>query len=458
MTYEFLSDAWFAALDGIKAPELKPDDPIVNLIVLDSPYGEVKAHLAATRFAAGHRPDADATATVPYKLAREIFVEGLVQEAFYAVLHGGILGHIQVEGDYSMWAMVTTPLNGMLYELHANLKPITTPRPVRLLSKKAAERTAINAEIDRLGLQRHAREIEEQGYTLLRPEETGVTTSMMDRALRYVVDGVTAKTGVRPDMETGSTHHDAFYPVLWYTIFKDKVLQEMAANEHALALVAHLLDDQDFRLSTDDVLMKGPTARPLVGKMQLGLHFDTAPYGFYGNDEPLPRDIISVNALWLMTDFQDVSDGVTVFIPGTHKFRRNSQGGMEGYEHAVPIIAPRGSFLLWPGTTWHGAMPRTKPGMRVAMTIQYCAKHVHPRNPYQYDVTEEILRQNPPRFARLMGLTDSSGWRDEGIYAKLHERARAGVERYAKKPTTCSLSLDAVNFTRKKPTKSPVVA
>jgi hypothetical protein len=88
------------------------------------------------------------------------------------------------------------------------------------------------------------------------------------------------------------------------------------------------------------------------------------------------------------------------------------------------------------------------------MTIQYCAEHVGPRNPYQYDVTEEVLRQNPSRFARLMGLLDLSGWREEGVYARLHERALVGAQRYAEKPLTCSIPLTEAILTRKMKAKA----
>jgi ectoine hydroxylase-related dioxygenase (phytanoyl-CoA dioxygenase family) len=345
-------------------------------------------------------------------------------------------------------------MSNMSNDIRSSLRTITAPWVEPLLTQKSKERAAINADVERLGLQRHIRELDEQGYTVVTPEESGVTTEMMDRALNCILDRIETRTGVRPDMETGSTHANVYYPVLWYMLFKDQVFQDMASNEHVMALAAHLFETQDFRFSTEDVLMKGPSANKW-GKQQLGLHVDMTPYGISQSD-PAPVENISCNALWLITDFNEVEDGVTVFIPGTHNHRRWPKNNVEGEEHSVPVIAPRGSFIVWPGTTWHGALPRTKAGMRVAMTMQYCNRYVHPRNPYQYDVTEEILRQNPPRFARLMGLTDMSGWRDEGIYAHLNELAQAGSQRYIdkKKVVPNSMSLESILFARKRSVKA----
>jgi hypothetical protein len=453
--HEFLSPEWLAAVETLEGqPELQADDPVVNIIVPDSPFGAVKVNIWGTRFGAGHRPEADATATMPYKYARGAFIESTPYVAMmYNVIHPCILGQIQVEGDYNMWVMIMNGLNRMLDDIRQALFQITTPAPHGLLGPVANERGRINADIERLGLWRHVRELGEQGYTVVTPDQSGVTTEMMDRALSNILEREYQRTGVRPDTETGSTHSDVFYPVLWYSLFKDKVFQEMAANEHAMTLASQLFNTTDIRFSQDDVLMKGP-AKNLWGQQQLGLHVDAIPYGF-SQEEPLPEQNISCNALWLLTDFSDVSDGVTVFIPGSQNYRRWPKKGVESQEYYVPIIAPRGSFLLWPGTTWHGALPRTRPGLRVAMTMQYCQPYAQRRMPYQLDVTEEILAQNPPRFAKLMGLTDMSGWREEGVYGRMHALAQRGAQRYlAGKADSSVMSLNSVLYTRKKTKKA----
>jgi ectoine hydroxylase-related dioxygenase (phytanoyl-CoA dioxygenase family) len=453
-TFEFLSPEWFDALEAMGGAELEDDDPVANIIVPDSPYGEVQCHLGGTRFRAGHHPCPDATATVPYKRMVDIFIGGgLAVYGNHASLFGCTLGEIQIEGDYAAWAMLTASQNLNLIFMRLPLIPMTTPHPDFFKSGKARELSEIYANIDRLGLGHHLRELDEQGYTVVTPDETGVTPEMMEHAFQHVLAEVTKVEGVAPDVENGNTHRDTFYPVLWYQMFKDKVFQDMAGNEQAMALAAYLFKSQDFHLSSDDVLLKGPTNLPSeYGRQQLGLHFDTVTYGFSGA-EPLPYEVLSVNCLWLITDFAEEEDGVTVFIPGTHNFRRAPQAGKEGAEHAVSITAPRGSFLIWPGTTWHGALPRTKPGLRCAMTIQYANEYVGMRNPYQLDVTEEILRANPPRFSRLLGLLDLSGWREEGVYAQLAERGRIGSQRYSDTPNTCSVPLDRAILTRKMKTR-----
>lgn len=449
MTYDFLSPEWFDAVAATDGPALAVDDPVVNLTITDTDFGVVKAHVGGTYIRAGHVANADASATLAVKYARGIFVDGNLVAAKNFNQLGCILGEIQVEGDYSMWAIITGPMNGLMADTRARLTPLTTQAARRFSSTKAAEHAAVAADIERLGLQRHAKQIDEDGYAVLTPEDTGVSPALMDEALAYIMDQVERETGHRPDDKTGESHRDVFYPVLWYSTLKSPAFQAMVANEQAMVLTHYMLG-KDFFLSSDDVLMKGPSSRVDINNLQLGMHVDMTTYGYDGIEEPFPQEHMSVNALWLITDFDDVDDGVTVFVPGSQNFRRTPLG-KDGHDNAVPICAPRGSFIIWPGTTWHGALPRNKPGLRVASTIQYCARYAHPRMPYQYDVTEEVLKANPPRFAQLMGLTDRSGWRDEGIEGRMLMRAQAGAQRYVSGPVSASIPVERVANLRKKP-------
>jgi hypothetical protein len=62
---------------------------------------------------------------------------------------------------------------------------------------------------------------------------------------------------------------------------------------------------------------------------------------------------------------------------------------------------------LWHGNTWHGALPRTAPGLRISL-ITYFAhfylKKSFTRAAYSDRITQEMLDRNPERFATLTGL------------------------------------------------------
>ncbi|HEV3354098.1 MAG TPA: SCP2 sterol-binding domain-containing protein [Acidimicrobiales bacterium] len=102
MPYPFLSDDWFAAARTIRdeAGEIGPpggNDITLNVTVVEGPMGDTEMHLANGQFDRGHVDDAPTKATVPYDVARQLFVDGNPQAAMQAFM----AGQLRIEGDIS---------------------------------------------------------------------------------------------------------------------------------------------------------------------------------------------------------------------------------------------------------------------------------------------------------------------------------------------------------------------
>ena len=101
MAYDFLSDEWMDAMDALRdeAPEPSPltRDLVINVEVTDAPFGSRQAHLAGGRLERGLHDAATTTLTVPYEVAKSLFVAGDQQAAMQAFMSG----RIKVEGDMS---------------------------------------------------------------------------------------------------------------------------------------------------------------------------------------------------------------------------------------------------------------------------------------------------------------------------------------------------------------------
>ena len=102
MPYPFLSDDWFTAAKAIReeAGDIGPpggDDIKLNVTVVEGPMGETEVHLADGVFDRGHVEDAPTKATVPYDVARQLFVDGNPQAAMQAFMNG----QLRIEGDIS---------------------------------------------------------------------------------------------------------------------------------------------------------------------------------------------------------------------------------------------------------------------------------------------------------------------------------------------------------------------
>jgi len=107
MAHEFLSDEWFTAAKAIRdeAGDIGPpggEEIRLNVTVVDGPAGDTQVHLADGVFDRGHVENAPTKATVPYDVARQLFVDGNPQAAMQAFMNG----QLRIEGDISKLMMV----------------------------------------------------------------------------------------------------------------------------------------------------------------------------------------------------------------------------------------------------------------------------------------------------------------------------------------------------------------
>src|SRR5262245_13659190 len=113
------------------------------------------------------------------------------------------------------------------------------------------------AEINRLDLRDAVVALEADGLAVVPPEQLGLAAGTAERMLERVLDLMEQRNGVRPDVESGETHRNVFFPTLYYFLFEDEAFQQWLLNPHALALISYLLGESCV-LSTTAVFMKGP--------------------------------------------------------------------------------------------------------------------------------------------------------------------------------------------------------
>jgi putative sterol carrier protein len=99
MAYDFLSDEWIAAIEGLRDEAPEPNaivkDIVINIVVTDTPYGDRESHLKEGRLEQGLADGAPTTMTMPYDIAQQLFIaqdQQAVTQAFMA-------GKIKVTGD-----------------------------------------------------------------------------------------------------------------------------------------------------------------------------------------------------------------------------------------------------------------------------------------------------------------------------------------------------------------------
>jgi putative sterol carrier protein len=96
MAHEFLSDSWFEAVDALEKPPTPPamQGVVINMIVTRE-GGDIEAHMGDGAISKGLADGAQTTLTVPYDIAKSLFVQGDQAAGMQAFMSG----KIKVAGD-----------------------------------------------------------------------------------------------------------------------------------------------------------------------------------------------------------------------------------------------------------------------------------------------------------------------------------------------------------------------
>ncbi|MEO5902313.1 MAG: phytanoyl-CoA dioxygenase family protein [Ilumatobacteraceae bacterium] len=257
------------------------------------------------------------------------------------------------------------------------------------------------AELDRLGLLGNIAELEAHGLTVIPPDkvaEPAFITRLRDAVVRVTA----ARTGETVDVAgtTEAVYGGGFGRQMFYLLFEDDVFQEAVLNPAALAMATYLLGESCI-MSNCLAGLKGP------GGGDLPMHCDNVMI-----PAPFPPYAQVCNVTWALTDYGP-GTGELQYVPGSHRFGRHPALG-EAHDDLVPVHAAAGSIIFWHGNTWHAALARTDPGLRINLIVAMMRPYLRPQEAYKENVTAEILAKNPPRFATLVGQGHNYSWKQEG--------------------------------------------
>ncbi len=242
-------------------------------------------------------------------------------------------------------------------------------------------RQRIAARLAELGLEANAADLDTQGYTVVRD---AAPLELFDR-IRDAIVRVTDETharGVEPFNFGPNT------TMMYHLLLQDDAFVEAVLQPKLGALMDYILGEGHV-LS----IMSGST---LSTGCDLGpLHADNQYF-----PEPFPELWQLGTAIWCCEDFNG-EDGSTHVVPGSHGLRRHPRPG-DGDDDAVPVIAPRGSIVVWTGHTWHRSGARTTPGQRVALHTAFARPHLRVFEAWSPDEVAQLTARDP-RLIRLMG-------------------------------------------------------
>ena len=261
-------------------------------------------------------------------------------------------------------------------------------------------------------------QLDEQGYVVVPPETTGLSTSTIDELANRLLDKSKELVGCKFSVEEGperaldygdfrgfleriSGAEPSQFQLMQLCTYH-RVFRDLAVNPVATALIDHLFGaagdaapSSPARFSSHNCFVKW--AGEGYGD-SLGLHADQA-----GIPLPWGDKALNANCNWCLTDYTR-EGGAFACVPGSHR-RKCHPPLPECVADAIPVECPRGSLIAFHGALWHGAFPRKTPGLRLTLSYFYRHMAVLPQD----DIPNHFPRAladdcaDPALFKRLAG-------------------------------------------------------
>lgn len=126
------------------------------------------------------------------------------------------------------------------------------------------------------------------------------------------------------------------------------------------------------------------------------LHRDHWCFDFF----PFPRDVdVEVATMWALSDFTE-ENGATRVVPDSH---RTPDDQRYSHEDSLPAEMPRGSVLLYLGSTVHGGGANHSNSVRIGVNVDYVLGWLRQEENQYLTYTLDEVRNMPERVQRLLG-------------------------------------------------------
>ncbi|MGE0139324.1 MAG: phytanoyl-CoA dioxygenase family protein, partial [Ilumatobacteraceae bacterium] len=158
------------------------------------------------------------------------------------------------------------------------------------------------------------------------------------------------------------------------------------------------------------------------------LHRDQWCFDFF----PFPRDVdVEVSTIWALCDFTE-ENGATRVVPDSH---RTPDDVRYLPEQTLPAVMPRGSVVLYLGSTVHGGGANVSSSTRFGLNVDYIVGWLRQEENQYLSYTLDEVKAFPERIQRLVGYEVGAyalGYIDGGRspMSLLHDEPSAGAQSF----------------------------
>ena len=236
-----------------------------------------------------------------------------------------------------------------------------------------------------IDLTSHHRQLADDGYTIV---EGAIEPELVD-ALLADVHRLEAELGSRPaDNRFEGNRTTRTYNLLAH----GEVWQQVPTHPIVLELIEGVLGPQCLVSSLASISL-GP------GETGQVIHADD-------QIQPLDKPHVATvcNSMWALTDFTE-ANGATRVVPGSHRWQNPDYFAGDADVATVAAEMPKGSVLVWHGSTWHGGGANvTDDEVRIGVAMNYCAGFIRQQENQQLGIPHDVMKTMSPQLRQLCGL------------------------------------------------------
>lgn len=231
----------------------------------------------------------------------------------------------------------------------------------------------------------HLSQLKTDGYTIL---ERLIDDDQAD-ALRSAVFEVEARLGSAPS----NNRFEGSRTTRTYNLLAlDEIWQQVPMQPEVLTLIESMLGPQCLVSSLASISIA-------PGESAQVMHADDQIMAL-----AKPHNATVANSMWALTDFTE-ANGATQVVPGSHLWDHEPDYfDQDAPYESIAAEMPKGSVLVWHGSTWHGGGANTSDEVRVGVAMNYCAGFIRQQENQQLGIPGEILAAFSPQLRQLCGL------------------------------------------------------
>lgn len=170
-----------------------------------------------------------------------------------------------------------------------------------------------------------------------------------------------------------------------------EIWQHIPVQTQVLELIEGVIGEQCLVSSLASIsLAPGETAQVLHADDQV---------------QPIAKPHVATvcNSMWALTDFTE-ENGATRVAPGSHLWQNPDYFGDQSDVETIPAEMPKGSVLIWHGSTWHGGGANTTTDQtRIGVAMNYCAGFIRQQENQHLGIPPEIVKTFSPELRQLCG-------------------------------------------------------